>query len=373
MALGGLRRLKPPVKFNQGEIDRLVFKKIKKNPTENYNPFGVPVSEISLFVFGDTHFHPNERHNPDPNQNLPTTRALSFARRVLTGDRNWHGEILPNLHNQALAGWESAVRDLLRDNPALAGKNMAIIHTGDIAEDAVARPAMEESILVTQGAMKSIGENMVSSDESRALHFQALGDHDVDIRPWERGRIYEQTAWVYKTLGVETTPACYLQEIGQEGQKPDKAILILGTNLMEDKWVEIMSRESDELFKHVQKGIDMQEALIDQARNYNELIIIGHRPSFVLKIADRLRADSIYPRLTVFGGHRHFPYNSDKRGFPRPGDAMADCRGINIYIVGAASIGAGGIEVKRKKPVGYLLRINGNVPIAPALEVTPNL
>jgi len=372
--LGVLReRYKQPVVFYpEGSCPGELSEEIRKNPLlENYNPFGGPIPNVSLFVFGDTHFHPDERHNPDPIQHLPTTRALNAVRRTFGGYEDWHGQIPSILHNQALRGWEASVETIILNTPVLRGENVVVVHAGDIAENAVARPALEEAILETQTQMALIGNHLKNTTESRVLNIQALGDHDAERRPWENGGKHHQIEWIYNALGINTTPACYLQEIGLEGQKPDKAILILDTNLMEDYWIETVRQESEELFRTVQTAINVQEALIKKAIDYEELVIIGHKPNRALETASILRDFSKDQSQTVIAGHRHIAYNSDKRGVPRPGDIKASLRDIRFLVVGAPTIGAGGVVIKGKA-VGYLLKIDSGQPIVPAWEVTPN-
>ncbi len=371
--LGALReRYKQPVAFYpEGSCLGEISEKIQKNPLENLNPFGSRVPDLSLFVLGDTHFHPDKRHNPDPIQHLPTTRAFNAVRRTFGGYENWHEQLPPILHNQALRGWESSVKAIVLNTPTLRGENIMVVHAGDIAENAVAKPALEEAILETQSQMTLIGNHLGNIMGSKTLNIQALGDHDAERRSWENGGKHHQIEWIYSALGINTTPACYLQEIGQEGQKPDKAILMLDTNLMENYWIETVRQESEKLFRTVQTAISVQEALIKKAIDYDELVIIGHKPNPALETASILRDFSKNQIQTVIAGHRHIAYNSDKRGIPRPGDIKASLRDIRFLVVGAPTIGAGGLVIKGKA-VGYLLKINSGQPIAPAYEVIPN-
>lgn len=415
--LSGLRRFKQYGHFHRPEATEVTrVEEITKNPVRMINPFGKPVPELALFAFGDTHYHPPTRLNPDPNEKIPTTKIFNLARRAFRVSKNWHKEIRPELYNGSLAGWPSGFREAIAENPNLFSTHFLSLHTGDIADDAVCRTALEDAVLETQKRMSQIGEVFSSDghkDPSKTLSIQVLGDHDVDRRPWPEGEKLQQIMWIYNSLGMDQSPAAYLQEVGREGMKADKAVLVLDTNLMEEYWVDTVRQESEKAFSeleaHLPGGWDTfeqlpnpivslrnfcmenphlsdllkrslfysmiennrrsQERLIEAAKNYKELVIVGHKPAFALKTARKLR-DSV-DNMTVIAGHRHIPFNSDKhRKIPRPGHAKAWRHKIRLLIVGAPTTGSGGVDI-RTSPVGYVLKMNGELNIAPIVEVVP--
>ena len=370
LALRRLReRFMPPVRFYPGTEKIAPSEKIAKNPRDNFNPHGGPIFDLTVFFIADTHYYPQERHNEDPSRHLPTTEVLNLARKI-GGHIDWHNTVPPALHNKALAMWPSAVEELVEKFPDLRGTHTQVVHVGDVAQDAVAHPGFEEAILQTQTQMNLIASHLGTS-RNEALSILTPGDHDVDIRPWENGEIHHKVEWVYQALGLTETPACYLQEIGRPGQKPDKALLILDTNLMERRWMDTIREQSSELFSVVKTARKVQEALIEQAKEYDELVIVGHKPSVVLSTYERLEG-CIAGKTILISGHRHIPVDSEKEKYSvRPANFKARWHQVRILNIGSPTKGAGGL-IAKGKPVGYIVKMESGKPTADVVEVSPN-
>lgn len=384
-------------------VSKEIESSIRPNPESNMNPLGSPVSSLTLFVFGDTHYHISGRTTFDRTAILPTTKLVNMVRRY-TGQRvqNWHNEIRPHLYNESLLTWPQAVETFLAKSLIQPTEAAMIVHTGDIGDDALNKKELATGIKVTQNVISDIEKKFLTKKHSIRLQcIQALGNHDVDFHAWTEAEKTRQIQWVYKVLGTQQNPASFLQEIKEPNEKvARKGILILDTNLLEDAWVQEVRRVSvraltelqrqtvistlpleneliDKVFQErllslctsenlrtlsndallyplVLQHISTQNKLIQHARQLEELIIIGHKQKETLEVAKNCEG-----KATIIAGHRHIAYDSERndKWFHLQKPKTQSKRLIHTLLVGAPTVGGLGIEVPTK-PVSFVLRID---------------
>jgi hypothetical protein len=195
--------------------------------------------------------------------------------------------------------------------------------------------------------------------------------------------------WFYGQLGLHEKPASFLQEVGTT-EKPDKAVLVVDTNLMEEAWIEEArqaaargiarltgaldpaiapdfdaSRFGEDpstrdivLYQNVLSNKAAQDELIRRAQAYRETIILGHKPNVLMKIAKECEGNA-----TIVGGHWHVPINSDNVGsIHLPTQRSKNGSAVRMLVVAPPTRGMGGVEVAAK-PVAYMLHLSANQPL----------
>lgn len=384
-------------------IDQEIESGIRPNPESNINSLGSPVSDITLFVFGDTHYHIPEKTTFDRTAILPTTKLFNIIRRH-TGQRvqDWHKEVRPKLYNESLFAWPQAVESFFATGSIQPTESAIIIHTGDIGDDALNKRGFATGIKVTQGVISDIEKQFLTAGQATKVQFiQALGNHDVDFHAWTEAERTRQIQWVYKVLGIEQNPACFLQEIKEQNETvARKGILILDTNLLEDAWVREVKRVSMRALSEIQRQtilptfpleselkdpvfqkrllsvctsdkllalssdvllyprilqhITTQNKLIQHARRFEEVTIIGHKQKETLEVAKICEG-----KATIIASHRHVAYNSERNDtwFHLQKPKTQSKQPIRTLLVGAPTVGGLGIEIPTK-PMGFMLRID---------------
>lgn len=382
-----------PVGFDDSRITEAAGEvPIIENPIEHINPLGKPVENLTIFAFGDTHFHIPDRASYDRTDVLPTTIAMNALRGNLKRSSGWHQTIRPTLYNQALADWPHQLAmalDLGNASDRLH-TNTLIVHTGDIGDDSLNRSEMIKAMRATSSAVGRLKATFdtYSNEQTNVVSIQGIGDHDADYRAWPHDVRTDQVQWFYDQLGLHDQPACFLQEI-ENGGKLDKAVLVVDTNLMEGAWIEEARKAAlrslarltgkahhsnmpnlDEffvddltlrditLYQNIRKNRGRQEALIRRAQLYDETVILGHKPNVLQKIAQGCVGSA-----TIIAGHWHVPYNSDRASaIHLPTQRSKSGKPVRMLVVAPPTRGAVGIE-KAAKPVAYMLHLSAGQPL----------
>jgi hypothetical protein len=364
---------------------------IIENPAEHINPLGGPVEDLTIFAFGDTHFHIPERVSFDRTAVLPTTVAMSALRGVWRQQNGWHQTVRPALYNRSLADWPDQVSASLGSNDNRVGENTLIIHTGDIGDDSLNRSELSSAMRATSEVIVGLRDafDTFSNGQTNIVSIQGIGDHDADYRAWPKEARTDQVHWFYDQLGLYDEPACFLQEIGS-ARNSDKAVLVVDTNLMEEAWVEEMhiaalrslARLTSKaqpsnmpdfdgapmtgdrllrdivLYRNILRNKERQENIIRQAQIYNETIILGHKPNVLQKIAKDCDGEA-----TIIAGHWHVPYNSDQVGsIHLPTQKSRSGKPIRMLVVAPPSRGLVGVEVAAKQ-VAYMIHLSAGQTI----------
>jgi hypothetical protein len=375
----------PQLTSTEAEADHL------ENPAEHINPLGAPVEALTLFAFGDTHFHVPERSSFDRTAVLPTTVVMGALRGNLRKQHRWHQAVRPTLYNDALADWPNQLAYTLEDQDTSLGEHALIVHTGDVGDDSLNRTELVTAMNATARIIGQLKDTFdtYSEGRTRAVAIQGIGDHDADYRAWPMAVRADQVHWFYGQLGLDEQPACFLQEIGN-AENPDKAVLVVDTNLMEDAWIEearqaatrgiarltgqidpslapdfdVTSFGNDPslrdivLYHNIMRNKVAQDRLIGRAQAYNETILLGHKPNVLLKIAKDCEGDT-----TIVAGHWHIPYNSDKVGsIHLPTQRSKNGSAVRMLVVAPPTRGMGGLEVAGK-PAAYMLHLSAGKPL----------
>jgi hypothetical protein len=378
-----------PVGFNEpmpegaeAEATRL------ENPTEHINPLGSPVDELTIFAFGDTHYHMRERASFDRTAILPTTVAMGALRGNLRRQNRWHQSVRPTVYNNALEDWPSQLAHTLESQGAAVGDHTLIVHTGDVGDDSLNRTELVTAMSATAGIVGQLRSTFDTYSDGRTnvVTIQGIGDHDADYRAWPTDVRADQVHWFYGRLGLNEQPACFLQEVGSE-EHPDKAVLVVDTNLMEDAWTQEARRAAARgiarltgqidpslapdfdvttfgddpsvrdivLYHNILRNKATQDELIRRAQAYPETILLGHKPNVLLKIAKECEGDT-----TIVAGHWHIPYNTDKVGsIHLPTQRTKNGSTVRMLVVAPPTRGMAGLEVAAK-PVAYMLHLSAN-------------
>jgi len=324
----------------------------QRNPIANINPLGTEVEALTLFILGDTHYHVADRKSYDRTAVLPTTKLSNLLRQCFFNQINWHKYHRPLLYNNALEQWPDIVGPNLSSGLVIPTSDVIVVHTGDMSDDSLNQKELSEALQVTQNTMRKISNKFEEywGGNVRVLSTYLLGDHDVDFRGWKVSENLNQINWFYNQLGVDKVPAVYFQEIYTNNGK-SKAVLMLDTNLLSKYWVHSIRKASlnngDNLINVVESHIDVQNEIIEHASNFDEVVIIGHKPFEAFKVAEQMRGNA-----TVISGHLHFPYNTGNIALP-----FLTPKNIKLCGLGAATRGVGGVEVKGR-PRGYLLSLS---------------
>lgn len=366
-------------------------REIKKNP-KYWNPLGVPVSKVALFFLGDTHY-PLADAKKDPTTFLRNSIAYFFSQELPAFIKQFptlhpktaYEHVRPGLFETALHALPNSLEGTLEEHQQMKDKDILIIHTGDIAANGAQEGDLSYATKMTQSIMEKIGEKFQTveriAQRFKTVLIQVAGDHDVDQRPWREEENTKQASWFYKTFG----PSFFYQEIrAEDSDETKKAVLGIDTNLLDKKWqrgiykgskralqelsiltgitfgdVKFLSLETMELIYNtcqtnrredlyeaillyfkVQEYVQTQEELIEEARDLDELILCGHHPRYVRKIARRLNAK----KTIVITGHRHFPSDSDTIKI-RPKPKNKSGSPIRKLGLGAPTAGYWGFEI----------------------------
>lgn len=376
-----------PVGFNEPmPTDTENGAPLLENPAEHINPLGAPVEELTLFAFGDTHYHIRERTSFDRTALLPTTVAMGALRGNLRRQNRWHQAVRPTLYNDALADWPNQLAHTLENQGTALGEHVLIVHTGDVGDDSLNRTELAAAMDATAGVVERLKSTFdtYSDRRTQVVTIQGIGDHDADYRAWPTDVRADQVHWFYGQLDLDEQPACFLQEIGST-ENPDKAVLVVDTNLMEAAWVEEARQAAARgitrltgkvdpsiapdfnvtpygddpsvrdivLYHNILRNKAAQDRLIRRAQAYNETIILGHKPNVLLKIAKDCEGDT-----TIVAGHWHIPYNSDKVGsIHLPTQRSKNGSAVRMLVVAPPTRGMGGLEVAGK-PAAYMLHLS---------------
>lgn len=366
---------------------------IRPNPQANFNPLGT-INSLNIFVISDTHYHIDDRKSFDRNINLPTTQATNFIRnKIMGGPENWYSTEKPKLYNKVLENWPA----ILKENISfIKSPNILTVDCGDMGEDSLNRSELSNAVNINQQIALQINnvfqESWKNVEISESIFL--LGDHDVDYRAWSGISRLKQIEWMYDVLGHQDNPSSYFQEVtGKNNTKT--GLLLLDTNLLNPFWMNEIKKHVYDIFKKINilSGIDytsgpfsvnwnnftdfclrnnkldelkdilayqniikqtqVQQKIIAQARELEEVVVIGHRPNETINVAKTMLG-----KTTAVYGHRHIPFDSNKNIYRL---SKSNSSGIPIHEIGlgAAVIGAGGMEIKGK-------------PTAIAISIEPN-
>lgn len=368
---------------------------IRPNPQVNFNPLGIINNGLTVFVISDTHYHVNERKSFDRNINLPTTKITNLIRnKVMGGPNNWYSTEKPKLYNKVLENlpliFEENI-DLIKKSP-----NILSVHCGDMGEDSLNRSELSQAVNANQQIALQINNvfeeswNNVQVSESVFL----LGDHDVDYRAWSGVGKLKQIEWIHEKLGHKDNPSSYFQEVTGK-DKTKTGLLLLDTNLLNPFWINeikkhvydiykninilseidfslghfsaewnnfidfcVRNNKLDELkdvltYQNIVKQSQVQQNLIVQARELEEVIVIGHKPNETINVAK-----TMIGKTTAIYGHRHIPFDSHENIYRL---SKYNNSGVPIHEIGlgAAIIGTGGLELKGK-PTALAISIDSN-------------
>ena len=329
-----------------------------------------------------------ERTSFDRTAILPTTVAMGALRGNLRRQNRWHQAVRPTLYNDALADWPNQLAHTLEDQDIALGEHTLIVHTGDVGDDSLNRTELATAIRVTAGVVGQLQTTFDTYSDGRThtLAIQGVGDHDADYRAWPTDVRADQVHWFYGQLGLNEQPACFLQEVGTT-ERPDKAVLVVDTNLMEEAWIEEarqaaargiarltgtldssvapdfdISRFGEDpsvrdivLYRNILRNKAAQDELIRGAQAYKETIVLGHKPNVLLQIAKGCEGNT-----TIVGGHWHIPYSTDKVGsIPLPTQRSKNGNAVRMLVVAPPTRGMGGVEVAGKQ-VAYMLHLTAN-------------
>lgn len=386
--------------------ERHVRSGTRKNPETN-NPIGHPVPELSLFVFGDTHYHIPGRTTFDRIGILPSTRLANVVRRH-TGQRvhDWHKEVRPTLYNNALLAWPHAIKQSLKSPGVTPTRHIMVVHSGDIGDDALNQEELTTAIETTHNVARDIERQFALAwgNPTVTQFIQAVADHDADYRPWAMSQRTRQIQFLYDVLGLQEHPACYLQEIKAENEdRAKKGVLVVDTNLLEDAWIKEVKKSAAYAFAEIQRRnnipitplesmitdsnfpdrlraactqqdlialsrdvllyplilqhIKEQNNIIQQAQALEEVVIVIHKPDVGLRIAEECEG-----KATIIAGHWHFKYNSEKNHLvPFLKKKTKNMQQVRLLIVAPPSRGMMGIEVPGD-PCAYLITIRSQDP-----------
>lgn len=338
--------------------------KIRKNPHYK-NPLGDHISSVHFIALSDFHYYPY----PDIDSAHEPTHHLVFAKvpyflfqtipAFLKGKRKtWYSVGKPKRNNLALECWPKAISSHL---PNDLSKNLLVVNLGDYAPDAAQYVSFLRAIEKSQNVMQSISDiyrsryNLfTNNDNINVEEFKASGNHEKDMRPWRKQDLLEPTSTFYDAVGQ----TFFLQEIKNGPStsleaSPKKAILCLDTDLLDNYWLQNVKKNANpSLYKTIQEYSKIQNQLIDRAKDLEEVIVVGHVPKITKLVAKSLNAK----KTTIIAGDKHYPISNTKtdpwwvklRGKQKrlTGKVIRNrYKHMDIYQIGATSMGIGGIEL----------------------------
>lgn len=350
------KKLRAIKEIKDGPITNI---KIDKNPHYK-NPLGKHVSSLNFIALSDFHYYPY----PDIDAAKDPTHHLLWAKvpyfffqkipAMLSGQKHtWCRVGEPKRNNLAVESWPKAIADNLTNK---LSPNFLVVSLGDYAPDAAQHISFLRAIEKSQEIMQNISKVYKSHYEMfnkgkkdvNAKEFKASGNHEKDIRPWVKKDIVKPTSVFYKTVGQ----TFFLQEIKNGTKKAKKALLCIDTDLLDTYWHKnVKKNASSNLYKMIREYSQIQDQLIEDAKNLEEVVVMGHVPKTTIEIAKKLNVK----KITVIVGDKHYPITNTsidpwwvKVGI-RQKHLFRKIRGsgnnMDMFQIGATSIGIGGIKL----------------------------